>query len=127
MITSIVLAKVFGIFLFIMGIGSIRNHQRISGAISEIFEFKIIQLILGIIPLLIGSFIVSIHNMWILYWTVIITLLGWIFLLIGIIRLIFTEFWLNRVKSMQDKVSLKFSGSITALIGLVLMYFGFFG
>jgi len=122
---SITLAKLLGLFATIWGLGIAINGARIRDAITEILESKSMQLIAALIPLLMGSFFVSVHNKWSMDWTLIITLFAWLFLFAGIFRTIFTDRWVNLVIKLKDKINFQIVGSILTIIGLILLYFGF--
>ena len=125
MTDSIVLAKFLGIFLTVMGVGFVFNRHHIRLAINALTENHAIQFVATVIPLLLGSFIVGNHNIWVSNWTVLVTIVGWIAFVAGTVRAIFHAFWLRQVESEKDKVNVVLVGVILLILGLLLCYFGF--
>jgi len=127
MADSIFLAKFLGIFFTVWSIGIIINQKRIKEAVDEIVQSKSMQLMAAFLPLIIGSLLVPLHNKWTADWTVMITIMAWLFLLGGIFRAIFTPAWVKLVIKMKAKMNFTIFGVISLGIGLVLLYFGFRG
>jgi len=119
------LAQILGLFFSIMGIGLICNHVHVQKAVGAVVQNHAIQLLLSLLPLLLGSILIVIHNNWAWCWTVIITLVGWLIFIAGIIRTVFTEFWIQNVKRRYKKVQFDIVGFVLLALGLVLAYFGF--
>jgi len=61
---TLVLARFFGLYFTIAGIGFFVNSQRVQEAVKELLDSKMHQLFAGVLPLLIGAFLVSVHNRW---------------------------------------------------------------
>lgn len=122
---SIILARFLGIFFLIWGLAALVNHERWHGAIDELVKSKMMQLIAALIPLILGSFFVAVHNVWVKNWTVSITIMGWLFLLGGIFRALMTVKWIECVTKMKNKVNFGIAGVIIAGIGVFFLYFGY--
>lgn len=60
----------------------------------------------GYVALIIGLFTVVMHNVWVSDWRVAITIIGWISLIKGLVRLAFPEAFYSLAKSLKDKYSL---------------------
>jgi len=124
MTESIVLARFLGIFFTIWSLGIIINQKRIKEAVGEIIQSKSMQLIAAFLPLFIGSFLVAVHNKWTSDWTLMITILAWLFLLSGAFRALMTATWVKMLIKIKAKVNLTIFGLIALAIGVVLLYFG---
>jgi len=122
---SIILARFLGIFFTIWGLGVIANQKRLHGTIDEIVKSQGLQLIAALLPLIIGSFFVAVHNVWTKDWQVIITIFGYLFLFAGAFRAIMTQTWVNLVSNMKGKVKLGLVGVIVVALGLMFLYFGY--
>ena len=125
MYDSYVIAQVLGMLLTVLGIGCIFNQDHIRKVLVAVSENHAIQFIAAIVPLLVGSFIIVVHNEWVANWTVILTLLGWIIFLIGAVRAIFPLFFVARLKHLSHVIPVALLGALLLLLGLVLLYFGF--
>ena len=74
-------------------------------------------------PALVGSWLLSNFSAWTNDWTCLITVLGWAMVLGAIFRGWFTESWLNTMKKVK-KPAIQAAGSVAGLIGLFLLYKG---
>jgi hypothetical protein len=80
----------------------------------------------GLIDLASGLAIVLTHNVWMANWRVIITLIGWLMLIRGAVRILFADRIMPYAKKLLgNKRLLPVSGGIMVLLGLVLCYFGY--
>lgn len=109
----------------ILGLGVCMNHTHFKDLFSEIFKHKTLSLSGILLPLVLGSLIVTLHNIWVDGWTLLITLTGYFFLLIATMRTIMPEFWMSFFKNLKINIPPALYGLITLVIGLVLMYHGF--
>jgi hypothetical protein len=88
---SIFLAKLIGPFLAVCGVALIFNADTFRTIGDEIVKSPALIYIAGVLALTAGLAIVNTHNEWTADWRVVITLLGWLCLIIGIIRLVFVS------------------------------------
>ena len=122
---TLILAKFLGIFMVVFGLSILMKREGCKDVVADLIEHKASQLIAGLMPLVIGAYIVVIHNIWVGSWEVLITILGWLMLLAGIVRLILTDFWIEKLKAYKDKMPYTIMGIVIFVVGLVLLYFGF--
>ena len=78
----------------------------------------------GVMALMIGFIIISVHNTWVKNWTVLVTRIGWLSLVKGVWLLVFpgTSAWF---KPMFKADRMAIFGIVTLALGLVFGYFGF--
>jgi hypothetical protein len=86
---SIILAKVFGLYFLALGLAFIINPDRFKKIYQQVVEDENFLLIGSMLALLIGAFVVSVHNIWVSEWPVILTLLGWWSLIKGFALLVY--------------------------------------
>jgi hypothetical protein len=124
--TSIFLAKVIGLYFVIVGLFTVIRYEYIEKTLKELNREPGMILIIAIITVILGLLLVISHNIWVMDWRIIITLVAWFTLLIGLFRLFFLD---SVVKLGEWWIKHKgFLFSITALfflIGLYLTYKGF--
>ena len=73
-----------------------------------------------------GLAIVLAHNVWVPNWRVLITLLGWLMLVRGAARILFTDRVMEFAKTVvRNKRIYPISGAVVGVLGLVLCYFGY--
>jgi hypothetical protein len=97
--TSTFLAKFWGWYLIIFFLILSFNPKRIVQIIRDLKDQKFV-IITSFIAIIIGLLNILFHNIWENNWTVIITLIGWLSLLLGLSLFIFpqrTVNWLNFV------------------------------
>ena len=115
--SALFLAKFLGIFLSVIGLGSILNFNASKDGEKGLANRK------GVIMLLVGSLVVAAHSVWISSWAVIITLVGWYLLIIGAMYFLFPILAEHLFSGKQLGSEIRRLRSIVTLIlGLVLLY-----
>ena len=124
--TSIFLAKLLGPILLIAGIAMLVNRKELDALARELLRSSLLLFLLGLIDFSVGLAIVLNHNVWIADWRVLITLLGWLLIVRGAVRVLIPD----QVKPLGAKL-LNNANAVTAslagtvVVGLVLSYFGY--
>lgn len=123
---SIILAKIFGLYFLALGLAFLVNPERFRRIFPNVVNNDTFLLFGALFAVLIGAFIVSVHNEWVFSWPVIITILGWWSLIKGFGLLIHPDF-IKYFSFMQNRSDLFYrSISIAYLvIGAFLTYKGF--
>lgn len=118
---SVALARFWGLFYLIFGSLFIITKQL--GKTIEMTDDKKFVIATGYSTLLMGLITVSIHNIWVWDWTLVITLLGWTAILKSIHKIGFPESIHKQAKKFEKK---QFFATIFLLaISLFLLYKGF--
>lgn len=125
---SHLLARILGIMMIVLYGGFLINQKFYQQIGKDMVKNPIFLLLSGFISLLCGLLIIQIHPFWVLNWTILITLLGWILILNGICRLVFPEHVLKLSHKLMDRHLAFVNGGavVMFLIGLYLSYIGFF-
>lgn len=123
--TSIFLAKVSGLYLGIIAVAMLIHGQKFRNLIPEMSS-PIFTFIGGAIALLLGILIVVSHNVWVAKWPVLITILGWLALIKGVVRLLFFGVS-TTINEVYRKNSLVYYVTVIVLLaaGIYLSYTGF--
>jgi hypothetical protein len=74
---SIILAKILGIYFLALGLAFFINTDLFKNIYKQVSRDKNFLLMGGIVAMSIGAVIVSLHNIWVWDWPLIITILGW--------------------------------------------------
>jgi hypothetical protein len=123
---SIFLARLLGPLLLIGGASILLNPKAFRTLAGEVIRSVTLVYLFGFIDFAAGLAIVLTHNVWLLSWRVLITLLGWLMLIRGAIRVLIPETVMAyAAKVLRKKQVLPAAGVVTAAIGLVLCYFGY--
>jgi hypothetical protein len=122
---TIILAKILGIYFLAIGIAFLFNTDRFKKIYQQFMDDENSLLMGGILALLIGAVIVSVHNIWVLGWPLIITLLGWWSLIKGFALLAYPES-INLFTFLQNRSTLFYQiiSLVYVLLGLFLIYQG---
>jgi len=121
---SIFLADIIGLSLIIISL-SLLLYPRNIKIMFDSQENDKDMFFTGIISLVLGIYIILVHNVWIRDWQIIITVLGWAILVKGIFRLFLPDSVRNITKKMEKSqwISPLLVGLV--ILGCVLIYFGF--
>jgi len=81
---TILLAHIFSIYLAITGIYLLFNRQQAMIHINVMLDKEHVLWLISFFTTFLGSVLVCLHNIWVLGWPVVITLLAWIMLAKGV-------------------------------------------
>ncbi|MDR6754869.1 hypothetical protein J2Y48_000142 [Mycoplana sp. BE70] len=84
---SIFLARLVGPTLIVVALGMLVNIGMYEKMIVDALHFGILLYLSGLLSMLAGLAIVNLHNKWQMDWRVVITILGWLMTVGGIIRI----------------------------------------
>ncbi len=127
MTSSIIIARLLGSFLCVIGLSALLNPKGFKIVSQEFIETRSLIVVAGILAFIPGLAIVNFHNVWVWEWPVLITVFGWILLLGGVLRIIFYE----RLMRLGQKIvprewSLKVGGIFMLILGAFLTWKGYF-
>ena len=122
--TSLFLAKVLGLYLVIIIPAVVINRKHLHTFVDELTRSIALSYVLGFFALVVGLLVVITHNVWTLDWRGLITLLGWLAILKGVLRLYIPETLLTIAKKFTT-TALMVWGAPFFVIGLYLVYVGF--
>lgn len=117
-------AKVFGIFLLLIALGILFNMDQARRTADQMINGPTGYIMGGILPTLVGVWMVVEHNIWHAGWPLVITLIGWVLLLLGVFRLWFVKAWHGVLTRHHTKAPILFA-LFGLIIGLLLCYVGF--
>lgn len=126
MSTSIFLARLLGPLLLLPGIGILVNPGAFRAMANEVVRSVTLIYLFGLVDFAAGLAIVLTHNVWIASWRVVITLIGWVMLIRGAVRIVVPEMVTGyAAKVVGRKHIYPATGAVAAILGLVLCYFGY--
>lgn len=125
MCLSIFLAQVIGLYLFLVSLAMLVHQQRFKKTMSDLLGNMMMITLSGAFMLVLGLLIVVDHNIWLSDWPVLITIIGWILLLQGLMRLFVPDAFIKMAKDMQGKVVYTLLCWIRLFIGIYLIWAGF--
>jgi hypothetical protein len=130
MTTSRYIARLMGPVMLIIGIGMIMGMltegDAYSSLLKEFIGSRALIFVTGVLALLAGLAIVNAHNLWVPDWRVIVTVLGWLFIVRGVSNLVFPAV----VQTMGDRMVASHAGVIAGaafmiVLGAILSIMGY--
>lgn len=123
---SIFLAKVFSIYLVIISLAMFARPNNFKDLAMDLVREPGALFISMFIALILGILLIVSHNVWVMGWPVLITILGWIVFAKGLIRLFFPELIVDMTKILEKQIIYFSIAGFNLLLGFVLTYYGFF-
>ena len=126
MITSMFLAKAFSIYLFIMSVAVFMNGSHLKSVIKDLVSSPAILAQSGALMVIVGITLVLNHHVWTPDWHGLVTLLSWIILVKGTVRLAFPDVAKDMLnKCSQSKNGMQICGVVSLVIAIYLGYHAF--
>lgn len=88
---SLFLAKLFAVYFIAMGLVMLFRKDYLAVAIKDFTKSQGLTLFTGIITLFAGTLLVLFHNVWVMAWPVVITVIAWLTFFKGVLRLFYPE------------------------------------
>lgn len=123
--TSLFIARLIGPLLLVAGAATLINQENMRRMATDFLNSRPLVYVVGVLTLLAGLVIVNTHNVW-EGWPVIITIFGWLCVIGGAARILIPDKIRGLGETMLQKSGvLTGSGVVQALIGALLVYFGY--
>lgn len=125
---TIILAKFFGLYFLALGLALLINPERFKGLYKNFIHEDSFLILGAIVALIIGAFVISVHNEWVMGWPLLITVLGWWSFIKGFALLAYPDF-AKHFQFMSEKSNAFYRGiaSIWLVLGAFLAYHGWTG
>lgn len=125
MYTSLFLAQIFGIYFLILAIAMFANPQRFLNLIGNFRQDGPILFLGNIISLIIGIILIVIHNVWVLGWPVLITILAWLIFIRSVIYLLFPNVMQKMMGYINSINAVRIIAVVLLILALIFLYVGF--
>jgi hypothetical protein len=126
MATSVFLARLLGPLLLAVGASILINPKPFQTMAGEVARSITLVYLFGLFDFAAGLAIVLTHNVWAANWRVLITLIGWLTLIRGAVRILAPEAIMGfAAKVLRKKQMMPVAAAVTGVLGLVLCYFGY--
>lgn len=124
--TSILLARIIGPLLLVVGVGIFINLEHYRRLVVDFGASPLSIYMAGTTALVLGLLIVAYHNVWEWRWPVIITVMGWLALVKGAVRIIVPKLVAARAAHYGRNTNIVMTTAIVCIaLGAVLTYFGY--
>ena len=124
------IARLMGPVMLIIGIGMIggmlTEGDAYSSLLKEFIGSRALIFMTGVLALVAGLAIVNAHNLWVRDWRVVVTILGWLFIVRGVSNLVFP----GTVQTLGDRMIASHGGILagaaaTIALGSILSIMGY--
>ncbi len=121
---EVIIARILGIYFVAVSIALIFSPERVKRIHRQMIENEPHLFFAGILAIFFGAWIITVHNIWVLGWPLILTIIGWISLIKGIALIAFPGFPLlfGFIYERSSNV-FRILGLIWAVIGGLLIYY----
>jgi len=114
------IAGLAGPLMMVMAVAILVNRETIAGLLTGVLNSPEFVFFSGVLTLLAGLAIVRAHNVWSAEWHILVTVIGWLCVVGGTLRLI----WPERIAALRDRM-IKGENTLTAW-ALVMLVLGAF-
>ena len=126
MATSIFLARLIGPIALVIGLALIFNGAVYRAMTQQFLDSYALIFLAGMLTLAAGLATVLNHNVWSADWRVIITILGWLWIVGGAVRLGAPQFAASMGRStLANPLTPKIGAAICLVLGALLCFFGY--
>lgn len=123
---TVLLSKVFGIYLIVVGLECILKQKLFTSIIKTFAEQRVLRFFVGVIVFIAGLFVILSHNLWGNLQECIISLLGWALAVKGLFYMTLTDKALRGwLKFVSSKTRITLSGLFAVILGAYLAGIGF--
>ena len=123
---SIFLAKLIGPLFFFIGLSLLVNQEGLRLMADQLLRNYALIYFSGAITLVAGLAIVNLHNLWVGDWRVAITIVGWLAVIGGIVRIVVPQHAAALGAAELTQPELLFTlGLLVGLLGAWLSYIGY--
>lgn len=123
--TSILIAKIVAVVYLSFGLGLLLNKSLYQKLLNTMILDPSIRILGGFMAITIGFLILEYHNHWEANWTIVISIIGWLALIKGVLLLTFPKFISIVAPLFKSEVKLTYVGAFLIIIGLIFAYLGF--
>jgi len=123
---SMALARFIGPYIIVIGVGLLLNLKYYQSVMEGFFKSPALVYVTGLITFVAGLAVVLLHNVWVMDWRLIITLLGWNALIKGIILVVFPSISAKMTERLvRSRKLITISWAIMLAIGIFLTSKGY--
>jgi len=123
---AILIARLVGPLFAALGLGLLLNSTFYAVAVGEGAHSPVLIAIAGMATLVAGIAILNGHRAWTADWRVLVTLVGWVFIIAGLIRLILPTLAETLAPAVYSgPAALMVAGVVVLLVGGILSFEGY--
>lgn len=118
--------QVFSLVYISVGIGMVINPEFYKNMFADFVERPAVLYLGGVTALVVGYLLVAFHNTWTADLSVIITVLGWMALVKGVVIFVCPKHMIRLMKGLVEKKNfMKIEAIVAIVAGVVFVWLGF--
>ncbi len=126
MAAAVFIARLIGPLFVVIGLGILLNQTLYTDMIGQAVLVPVIIYLFGVMALLAGLAILNVHRAWTADWRVIVTILGWVLVISGFVRIVLPKVTAALAISLYSgPTAMAIVGAIVLLIGAYLSFEGY--
>jgi hypothetical protein len=122
---SILIARITAVVYLSAALGAVFSTDHYRRVVDDMFNNAGLTYLTGFTAVIFGFLIVNYHNIWVKDWTVLITIMGWLALMKGVLIIAFPKFVQGYSRLIFEGRGLSIFPYVAIVIGLLFGYFGF--
>ena len=119
---SLIIAKIISIIYLSSGIGVLIGTINFNDIVEDFDKSPALTFVVGSVGIIIGIILIEYHNIWVKNWTVLVTIISWLFLIGGLVVVIIPK---SLTYFKNSYISSRIWGLFMISFGLIIGYFGF--
>lgn len=122
---SVIIARIAAVIYLAAAAGALFSRSYYRRLIEDFYRNAAVVYLAGFMAVVLGSLVVVHHNLWVRDWRVLITILGWLALIKGVLLIVFPGFVQGYSRPFLGERGLMWLPPAAAVLGLLFGYFGF--
>lgn len=122
---SVIIARIAAVIYLAAAAGALFSRSYYRRLIEDFYRNAAVVYLAGFMAVVLGSLVVVHHNLWVRDWRVLITILGWLALIKGVLLIVFPGFVQGYSRPFLGERGLMWFSPAAAVLGLLFGYFGF--
>ena len=123
---AVFIARLLGPFFVVIGLGVLLNEQLYTGMITETVHSPTLIYFSGLFSLIPGLAILNVHRAWTADWRVIVTVIGWLLVFGGFVRIVLPQLAIKTAATIYSgSIALAIVAVIALALGAVLSFHGY--
>jgi hypothetical protein len=122
---SQLIARIASVVYLSAALGAVFTRDYYRRLADDLFKNAALTYLSGFTAVVLGFLIVNYHNIWRKDWTLLVTILGWLAVLKGILMIAFPKLVQNYSRSILEGKGLQFFPYVATIVGLLFGYLGF--
>jgi len=120
------LAKFLGLYILLMSLPLLVTPKVVRQRYESFLNDEPVMTLAGIVTILVGLFLILLHNIWAIDWRLLVTLISWVILAEGISIVYFPNHARSLFRRLVQKMPMVASGCFGIVVSLYLIFMGFF-